>query len=559
MPDLSARPPLTALASRPWDVVVVGGGITGAGILREAARRGLQTLLVERDDFASGTSSRSSKLVHGGLHYLARGELGLARRASRDRERLLAASQCLVQPLEFLIPTRPREHRNRWRFRLGIAAYALVSGRLPRPARVSRHACVARVPGLGPDFDGGFRYVDARTDDARLVLRVLREAGEAGGVPLNYVEAVRLLRDPEGRIVGVRLRDRIGGVASDVRARAVVNATGPWADELRSELGRRSRVRRIRGSHLVLSRGAVPVSTAVVALHPDSGLPFYLIPWQGVTLVGSTHVEEGRSGPRTPRITPEESAYLLRGLRELLPGRPPGPIDVLSTFSGVRPVVDAETGSAARASRDHGIWQEDGLLTVTGGKLTTFHSTARRVLQVLAPRFPRLAPAGSPGPPLRPVDPCPEELPLPGSAALRIRECCGPEALGAVAAAPPRERERLPGLHLLRAELRWIAEREGVRHLDDLLLRRLRLGLTLPRGGLHHLPAVGGVVRGALGWSDRRWAREVASYLRRWHAEHGPTEGDPSRTGPGGAAGSGEEGAGGGNPGAPRARLSSPR
>jgi len=305
----------------------------GAAILREAGHAGLRCLLLERGDFASGTSSRSSKLIHGGLHYLSRLEVGHARRASQARERLLECGEGLVEPLQFLILTQSDDPVGRWRARLGITAYRMIAGRLPGRIRVRRATVASVVPGITPSVDSGFAYEDGQTDDARLVLRLVREGCDSGGTALNHAAVRSLIRDSGGEVVGVVAEDGVSGCRAHIRARAIVNATGPWCDGLRSDPDRSRRIRCVRGSHLVFPRSAIPIDRALISFHPDSSLPFYLIPWQGVTLVGSTHVEEGGGSSGDPQDYPQRGRLPVPGPRRSLPLRPPSAracaIDVL--------------------------------------------------------------------------------------------------------------------------------------------------------------------------------------------------------------------------------------
>lgn len=530
MSDLEHRPSLSALSRRTWDVVVVGGGITGAGILREAVRAGLDAVLVERNDFASGTSSRSSKLVHGGLQYLARLELGLARSAIHQREKLVGEGGELVRSLGFVLLVRRGDHRTRCAMQAVLTAYNLLAGRRRLPARLSRETLRRHLPGLDRSVATGFVYREAVTDDAGLVLRVLREACERGGRAVNYMEAVRPLRGPGGGVAGIAVRDLETGLLAELRARAVVNATGPWADGLRRQLGRTPRLRWIRGSHLVLARGASS-RLAVGGLHPTTGRPVYLIPWEGRTLVGSTHVDAQGPGGAGGRIAPEEVRYLLEAAQSFFPRLGIGPDDVISTFTGVRPVVDRRADDPARASREHAVWTEEGLLTVTGGKLTTFQAMGREVLDRLAERFPGMGRPVHQPPALEPPLPL-RDLLLPPGLARRLRDRYGIAAVETLARGAGRDREVVGALRVSKGELGWIARNEAVMHLDDLLLRRVRIGLVARRGGLPWMEEIRRAVQPSLGWDDARWAEEAAAYRRLWFREHAPSGWDRDRAFP---------------------------
>jgi glycerol-3-phosphate dehydrogenase len=508
-----------AALSQPWDVIVIGGGITGAGILREAASAGLRALLVEAGDFASGTSSRSSKLVHGGLRYLKQGEIRLTFESVRERERLLREGRGLIQQLGFLMPNFAGDRPPAWVFGLGLTMYDTLALRWTHrryDALDMRDLCPALAE---RGLLGGYRFFDAITDDARLVLRLIREAVQGGGVALNYARVENVLRDRAGQVRGVVLRDQAdrSGRTLEVQARAVINASGAWADELRAHLGERRRLRHLRGSHLILPAHRFPLRRAVSFLHPRDRRPVFALPWEGVTLFGTTDVDHGRAVEADPAISPAESEYLLEALRYAFPLLALQAADVLATLAGVRAVVDTGQADPSKESREHVLWNENGLVTVTGGKLTTFrlmaHAALRAVRVPLSIRPPRvLEPAPALTADLHPM------------LAVRLAGRYGADAPALVAAALPGELDAIADSTALWAELRWAARAEGVVHLDDLLLRRVRLGLLLPEGGLPHLSRIRAIVQPELGWDDARWESEVAEYARLWRASYAPPE-----------------------------------
>ena len=506
---------------RPWDVVVVGGGLTGAGILREAARCGLRALLVEQRDFAWGTSSRSSKLVHGGLRYLKEGRIMLTRASVAERERLVAEAPGLVDRLGFLLATYEGEHPGSLTYRAGLSLYDLLAVRWSHQ-HYDRDDFRMLTPHISPrGLRGGFRFGDAQTDDARLVLRVLSEALAAGARAINYAAAESLIRDG-GRVAGIRLVDRERPRSADVRATVVVNATGAWADRLREQIGGARRIRPLRGSHLTLPAWRFPLAQAVTVSHPDDQRPVFFIPWEGVTLIGTTDVDHDGSLDDEPAATAEEVRYLFTAVEAEFPSLGLTPADVMATFSGVRPVINTGKADPSRESRDHAVWDEDGLLTVTGGKLTTFRLMALDALKAARRRLPAL---GRIGLRARALDRVAATLP-PAADALdddtrrRILGRCGAEASALVAAAAPRELTLIPGTRTLWAELRWAARAEAVVHLDDLLLRRVRLGLLLPGAARDLLPEIRSVCQAELGWDDARWEREVDDYLATWRRSY---------------------------------------
>jgi glycerol-3-phosphate dehydrogenase len=507
----------------PWDVLVVGGGITGAGLLLEAARMGHRVLLVEARDFAWGSSSRSSKLVHGGMRYLKQLRLGLTRTLLVERDRLLSEVPGLVDPLGFLLPQYRHRALDLLGYGVGVMGYDLLRGRLGGWSWRSVADVERLLPGVARGgLIGGIEYLDAVTDDARLVLRVLREGVAAGGVALSYVGVEALVRE-RGRVVGAELRDDVTGAGATVRARVVVNATGAGVDAVRALVGERPRLRPLRGAHLVLSAGRVPLSHAMACRHPRDGRYVYVLPWEGAVLLGCTDVDHGEGDALEPRATAQEVEYLLEFSDHWLPGLGLREEDVLGTFAGVRPVVGRGRGSTHEEPRDSVVWEESGLLTVISGKLTAFRSTVRRGLASAARHLPASRHHDSRSPYFTSAGAGDGGVAaLPEARARRLVGRYGPDAPGAVAAATPDELDPVPGTDVLWAELRWAAHAEGVVHLDDLLLRRARVGLLLPRGGVDVLPRVRAICQAALGWDDETWRREVERYVGLWSETYAP-------------------------------------
>ena len=269
-------------------------------------------------------------------------------------------------------------------------------------------------------------------------------------------------------------------------------------------------------------RTRLPFDQALVDVHPETGRPVYLIPWGEVTLVGSTAIEHQGSLDEEPRISRDEASYLMHWLRATLPGAGLSFSDVLSTFSGLRPIVDRGDPRVAQASREHAVWEESGLVTVTGGKLTTFQRIADDALQALRDRLEIPERAGGDSPVLDPLPAVWSGLPFPWATSQRLMARYGAAGLEWIAGRPSFELQRLPGRSTLVAELRWVARHEAVRHLDDLLLRRVRIGLTSPEGGLPHIESIRLALRDDLGWDGRRWREEILSYERLWWRSYGP-------------------------------------
>lgn len=511
--------------SSPWDVIIIGGGITGAGILREAVRLGLRALLVEAKDFAYGTSSRSSKLVHGGLRYLKNAQIKLTYESVRERERLLHSGRGLITPLGFLVANFKGDAMPAWMFEAALTLYDLLAFKWGHRHYDAYDMNALCPPLLEDGLLGGFRYFDAQTDDSRLVLRVIREAVRSGGLALNYARVTDLLTRRSGQVCGVCIEDQAPdgqGRKCEVEATVVINASGAWADELRGRVGGRARLRRLRGSHLIFPADRLPLTRAISLLHPDDGRPVFVVPWEGVVLVGTTDVDHAAPLEAEPAISAAEADYLLRAVQWAFPSQELTMEAIQATFAGVRPVIGTGKKDPSRESREHVLWCENGLLTVAGGKLTTFRLMAHDALKVSCARLPGQSPRFVRK--ANPLDPLPADLlagesraaGLKGATRQRLAGRYGRDAAAVIATGESADLEEIPGTPALWAELRWAARAEAVVHLDDLLQRRVRLGLLAPHGGLPLIDRIRAGVQPELGWDDSRWEQEVLHYAKQW-------------------------------------------
>ncbi len=512
MSDLSAAETraqaLARLDQHQWDLVVIGGGISGAGVAQQAARRGWRVLLVEQRDFAWGTSSRSSKLVHGGLRYLKEGDLKTTLHSVRERERLMREAPELIAPQSFLFACCTGRKPGRWLMQTGLMLYDLMAGqRAHYWAGLSTAQTLA--PGLKPrHMQGALVFSDAKTDDARLVWRVLMEAQRDGATLLNYVAARSLHRNGK-QVSGLCVEDVETGLPYTVRAKALVNATGAWADTLRGGVGGKPMLRPLRGSHLIVPFWRLPVAQSVSLMHPRDGRAVFLYPWEGATLVGTTDLDHPGDLNVEASITPAEVDYLLEAVNEQFPAAAITAADISACYAGVRPVVDDGQADASKAARDHVVLDEAGLITLAGGKLTTFRLMAQDTLALAAPHVGKPfardeARVFTAAPTLNPR----------WSAAVRQRLAAryGYRAAELCANAADADLETIPGTDTLWLELPIAAQHEAVQHLDDLLLRRTRLGLLLPRGAQHHLSRIRTLCEPHLPWDDARWQAEIARY-----------------------------------------------
>ena len=465
---------LTRATSRrdPWDVVVVGGGATGAGVALDAAARGYSVLLLERGDFGSGTSSRSTKLVHGGVRYLRQGHVGLVLDALRERGRLRRNAPHVVHDLAFVLPCYSRLEP--LYYGAGLVAYDLLAGRhlfgrssIIRPRTVARMLPTIQTRGLR----GGVVYRDGQFDDARLLIHILMTAAEQGATVLNHAPVTALTRGPSGEVNGVVARDSETGEEFRAAARVVVNAAGPFCDEVRrmADPATPRLVAASQGSHVVLDRSFLPTDSALLVPETPDGRVLFAIPWHGHTLIGTTDVPIPEAVPE-PRPTVEEIDFILETAGRYL-AKPPRREDVLSTFAGVRPLVQAGDGRTADLSRDHTIRTDaPGLLTITGGKWTTYRGMAEECVD----RAAKLADL--------PKRPCPtQELRLHGhhddAASFGELAVYGSDApaIQKLMEGESGLADRLhPALPYRAAEVVWAARSEMARTVADVLARRLR-------------------------------------------------------------------------------------
>ncbi len=534
---------LEGLTEGTFDLLVVGGGINGAGIARDAAGRGLRTGLVERDDFGSGTSGRSSKLIHGGLRYLEQGRLFQVRESLRERRTLLRVAPQVVRPLPFLLPIYRNGRLGPTRLRIGLALYDLLAGRdLPRHRFFGPEAADHLVPGLREEgLRGGALYTDAVTDDRRLTVLNVLDATRRGAVVANHAELTEVRADGDG-LLRASLTDRRGGGRLEVRSRAVVNATGPWAEETArlfdGDAG--PRMRPTRGAHIALPR--CTGETALLFESPDDGRVVLAIPWAGLTLFGTTDTDD-RSDPGTVTPTDEDIEYLLRAARHVLPEAPPPGERLLFAFAGIRPLVGHGTRTPSSVSRRSRIAPSRAFgprfISILGGKLTSYRSLACSVVDRLA-RLPGMAeasasttdveplPGGEPGDRgfARYLIDAPREAAARGidlrtAVELVARHGTRWKAVVEAAAGDGALLERLCNHGTIRrAELALAAEEEMAITLSDALLGRTNVAFQ-PCQGLHCAADAADILGDRLGWDRSRRAAEVRAYRRRLRRERG--------------------------------------
>ncbi len=520
---------LAELAGTPVDVLVLGGGITGAGVARDAAMRGFRTALVERTDFACGTSGRSSRLIHGGLRYLEHGAFRLVHEATAERRILLRIAPHLVWPQAFLFPVFAGGRLPRWQLAAGMWLYdALASFRnVKRHRWLSKRSMLRAEPRLRAEgLLGGARYFDAQCDDARLTLANARAAHRHGALVASYTEA-RGFDVAAGRIRGVRLADRLTGDEFLARASIVVNATGPWSDEIRGD-GERLLLLS-KGAHVVVPRTRLGLSHAVTLLSPLDGRVMFALPWGDLSYVGTTETAfEGSLD--TVSASADDVVYLLRSANAVFPDARLQPDDVIATWAGVRPLVRPPNGrSPGAASREHVITERPGMISVVGGKLTTYRRMARDVVDRAAAALHAFDGRALASRPPTDREPLPggetadldaialetEQEGLAAPIARRLVRRYGSEApaIARLAAADPALAQPVaPGGSALRAELVHAVRREMVVTLCDLLVRRTHVFYETPKHAVEQAAELVALVAGELAWDDARCRSEVEAY-----------------------------------------------
>jgi glycerol-3-phosphate dehydrogenase len=527
---------MTRLADETWDLLIVGGGIVGAGALLDAVTRGLKVALVEQDDIAAGTSSRSSRLIHGGLRYLQQGEVGLVREALAERARLLRLAPHLVRLGEFLFPIYGRPVVKRAFYEIGLTAYDALGSATSagRHRHLSASETLAYAPSLTrTDLRGALLYHDAIEDDARFTIAVVRTAlaqgqGAAVAVTRARVTASRLEGD---RVAGATVADLLTGAALDVRAAVVLDATGAWsAMPDRPFRAGSFGVLPARGSHLVLERDRIPARGGMTLRIP--GRTAFLVPWGDQWIAGTT--DHPYRGPidRVAASSDEVDEILgtLNGALDLEITRD----DIVGTYAGLRPLVaPSDATSSIRVSREHRVAVEaPGLVRVSGGKFTTYRVMARDAIDaVLGRAASRIRPSVTADLPIIGAAPRPrldalaaslaEDWGIGGGAAASLMDRHGTEAPEVLALGRVHDlvRPLAAGRPFLEAEVAWAAEREMALSPDDILARRIRLGPALRDRGQAVAPRVAEIMSMVLGWDAGRQGAEVAAYLAGAHRE----------------------------------------
>jgi glycerol-3-phosphate dehydrogenase len=532
------RENLDRMRSTQFDILVIGGGVTGVSIARDAALRGYNTVLLERADFASGTSSKSSKLVHGGVRYLESFEFGLVFEACRERRYALRNCPHLVRPLPFVFAVHEDDPRPLWQITIGMWLYdAMATFRnIERHQIWNKGRALREEPVIGPEgLTGATRYYDAATDDARLTLAIAQDAHRASAVVANYVQVVGLLQE-SGRVVGAQVRDGLTGDEFEVRARVVANATGPWTDYLlkMADPDAARRLRPTKGVHIIVPRERISSRAAITMNSPRDGRLMFLIPWDRFSVLGTTDTEyEG--DPADVTTDAGDIAYILEAVRHAFPVADLGETDIISAYAGLRPLIGSDAPTGYKVSREHQILRTaPGFFTIAGGKLTTWRSMAEEMVDELARYLGSehgLGPAqpGQTADRILPGGDIPDWYTYLVHKVLELSGRLSPETVthlistygtGYAEVLAHAENDRhlaeplVPGLPYLKAEVIHAVRHEMALTLEDVLNRRTHVLDQVRDNGLDVAPQVAALMGAELGWSDEERAGQVEDYRR---------------------------------------------
>ncbi len=530
----SQRASLPALTAKAVDILVIGGGITGAGIARDAAMRGLETILVEQGDLGSGTSSRSSRLVHGGLRYLEYGHFRLVLEASRERRILLQIAPHLVHPLPFVFPVHRNDRVPLWKLIAGMWLYDVLAAfrNVRRHRPLSKRGVLEAEPMLRErGLVGGALYYDAQCDDARLTIATARSAMAHGALVANYMPVETLVL-ADGAVRGVHVRDALTGQEAVIHASVIVNATGPWSDAIRRMESPETPplLRPTRGAHVMVPRSRVGNAHAVVLTSPIDGRIMFVLPWGDLAYIGTTDTDCGDQ-PESARATSDDVVYLLRSANAYFPNARLTENDVVASWAGLRPMLaGGKNQTASERSREHKIHVgRGGMLSIVGGKLTTYRVMARDVVNLAVRRLQELDGArrpsraatdeeslpGGEAQDLRPFHQTPRDLGVPPETVDHLLRHYGTET-AAICNLIRDDRTLLRPLSddhpAIEAEVVHSTRRELPQHVDDFLIRRIHQFYEVRDQGAASVDRVAALMGAELGWDSTRVAEEVQRY-----------------------------------------------
>jgi glycerol-3-phosphate dehydrogenase len=486
-----------------FDIIIIGGGITGAGIFNELSASGLKILIMDKKDFGSGTSSKSSKLVHGGLRYLKEGNLHLTYESVVHRERLLNEAKGLVSPIEFIMPLYKGKSPGRASLKAGLLVYDLIAGKL-RHKFLDKEDILNRFSNLNPEnLNGGYSFYDAAADDSVLVSRLLTEGLKNENAFFeNYCEVLSIKENCGIKIVTGKTET---GEIKTFESKIIINATGANASKLSPLPQKGTFIRPLKGSHLTI-KNRLNLDFALSFMHPKDKRPVFFIPWEGALIIGTTDLDAKSFNDL--KISPKEADYLIEGANYILGKNKISFKDVISTFSGIRPVISTEKTQKdpSKESREHLVWEKNKIISVTGGKLTTFRKLAWDTISYAEKHFKNLKLKDKKEPVFEPVlKYCsPEELRLLGRYSLNADlDFCKKNSLF----------KKIGDTPVTFAEIHAASKDKTLKHLDDLLLRRTRLGLVLKNAGLDYIDEIKKHCSQNLCWDNKKWDFEIKRYL----------------------------------------------
>lgn len=500
------------MSNNSYDIIIAGGGITGAGIFKELSYSGLKVCIIEKNDFGSGTSSKSSKLVHGGLRYLKQGNLMLTFESVLHRQRLLSEAPGLVESIEFMMPIYKNQSPGKLSLGAGLAIYDLMALK-NQHSYICKNQLLKKINFIKQEnLSGAYSFHDASTDDSALVAKLIKESINRKNMDFkNYCEITSVENHKKDGLNFVNIKEENGNI-KQLKTKLLINATGAWAENLHVLPKKNSFIRPLKGSHLVIKNDILNLKSAVSFSHPKDKRPVFAIPWEGVLLIGTTDIDA--KSMQDLKISKTEINYLLEAINNYFPKANIHNKDIISTFSGIRPVISNGKKDPSKESREHFVWEKKGIISVTGGKLTTFRKLAWDTLAKAQKYFPdnKLIHKKKPVFINKKQYKNETEKRLFGryiDADLQYYK-------------KNRLLEKIPGTNTYWAEIDLASKDSTIKHLDDLLLRRLSLGMILENGAMGIIDSVKKLSSKNLGWDEEKWDFEIERYTDIYHKFFSP-------------------------------------
>lgn len=464
-------------------------------------------------------------MVHGGLRYLKQGKFFLTKEAVKQRELLLKEYPGLVTPLRYIMPVFSHYGPSMLAMKAGLFIYSLMAGEKQHEI-YTKALAIEEISGIRQDnLVAAVGFKDAQVDDARLVLRLIDQGKFLGGTALNYTRVTRIKRDGKGCVDGINLRDEESGASFHIKTKVIINATGAFAEKLHPSPQKGFHIRPLRGSHLIFPRTIFPLEQVISFIHPQDLRPVFLFPWEGCLVLGTTDVDHDQDIELEPFVTMEEADYLMEGLKYILPDINLSLKDCIASIAGVRPILSKKNKSASKESREHVVWKEKGLITITGGKLTTFQMLANDAFKAAKEYLPKPAVVNfQQRPEKQNLDINNDKIwnNLLKDVQKRLTGRYGLAGFQKIRQYDDSLFVNIETTETIWAEIIYAAEHGNICHLSDLLLRRVRIGLLLPQGGINILDRVESLCKPYLSWDSKRWYKEKKDYIRLWENYYSP-------------------------------------